>query len=98
MNKIMEKTYELIDVLDKSDMIRDMGIYRDRIMRNQELSNLIRKANELDDEYAVLDIKKKLYDYEEYRGYMDNYNQVMYLVMDINSRYQGLVGQKGCHK
>ena len=49
-------------------------------------------------EYAVLDIKKKLYDYEEYRGYMDNYNQVMYLVMDINSRYQGLVGQKGCHK
>lgn len=94
----MEKTYELIDVLDKTDMIQDMVMYRDRIMRNQELSNLVRKANELEDEYAVLDIKRRLYENEDYRGYMDNYNQVMYLVMDINSRYQKLIGKGRCHR
>ena len=98
MNKIMECTYELIDELDKSDIIRDIAIYKNNIMNNKGLSDLIDKGNNCDDEYLVKDIKKKLYEYEDYGGYMDCYNKLMYIVMDINHRFNELVSVKNCHK
>lgn len=98
MNKIMECTYDLIDELDKSDVIRDIAIYKNNIMNNKELRDLIDKGNNCDDEYLVRDIKKKLYEYEDYRGYMDCYNKLMYIVMDINSGFNKLVSVKNCHK
>lgn len=98
MNKIMECTYDLIDVLDNSDVIRDITMYKDRIMNNGEIRELIDKGNSCCDEYLLMDIKKKLYEYDDYKGYMDCYNKLMFLVMDINSRFNKLIDCKGCHK
>ena len=44
MNKIMEKTYELIDVLEDSELMKDIGMYRERIESNRELSELIKRG------------------------------------------------------
>lgn len=98
MNKIMEKTYELIDVMEKSDLIYDIGVYRDRIIKNKELSDLIKEGNFTSDEYMLLDIKRKLYKYNDYKNYIDKYNELMYIVMDINYRYNKLLGKGGCFK
>lgn len=98
MNKIMECTYELIDELDKSDVIRDITMYKDKIMNNKELRDLIDRGNSCEDEYIIRDIKKKLYEYDDYKGYMECYNKLMYMVMDINNRFNELVSVKGCHK
>lgn len=97
MNEIMQKTYELIDVLEESELICDMEMYRDRVMNNANLSELIRKGNSTNDEYVLLDIKRKLYSNKDYKGYMDKYNELMYLVMDINYRYSKLLGKGRCH-
>ncbi len=97
MNDIIKKTYELIDVLEESDLIRELGVYRDRVMNNQELVNLVDEGNRVDDEYVMLDIKRRLYRNSDYRNYMDRYNQLFYLVMDINYRYHKLLGKRGCH-
>ena len=98
MNEIMKKTYELIDVLEDSEMIRDMGMYRDRIIRNEELSKMVYQGNHTDDEYVLLDLKRKLYRNKDYKGYMDQYNQLMHIVMDINYRYSKLLGKGRCHR
>ena len=98
MNEIMEKTYELIDILECSDIIGDLVFYRDRIINNSELQSLIHEGNSNVDSYMKMDIKRRLYKDKDYQGYMDKYQELMYLVMDINSRYQKVIGKGSCHR
>lgn len=98
MNEIMEKTYALIDELDKSDIIKDITFYKERIMNNDKIRELVSKGNNTDDEYIIREIKQKLYTYDDYKNYMDNYNKLMYIVMDINNRLNKLINNKSCHK
>ena len=97
MNEIMEKTFELIDALEESDLIKELDKYKRRISSNESLSKLIKEGNTTSDKYMLLDIKRRLYKDNDYKNYMDSYNKLMYIVMDINSRYNKLLG-KGCCK
>ena len=98
MNEIMKKTYELIDVLEESDLISELTNYKEKIINNLELSKLISMGNSTKDEYLLLDIKRKLYKNSDYKNYMDKYNELMYIVININSRYNKLLGKGSCFK
>lgn len=98
MNEIMKKTYELIDVLENSDLIREFEVCKDRIKDNEEILELVQRGNIENDEYVLLDIKRKLYSNDDYKAYMNRYNELMYLVMDINARYGRLLGKGSCYK
>lgn len=98
MNEIMEKTYLLIDELDKSDIIKNITFYKERIISNEEIRELVDKGNNSNDEYVIRDIKKKLYEYLDYKEYMDNYNKLMYIVMDINNRFNKIIDSKNCYR
>ena len=98
MNKVMEKTYLLIDELEKSDIIKNITIYKEKIINNQEIQELINKGNKETNDYIISDIRKKLYKYNDYKNYMDNYNKIMYIVMDINSRLNKITNNKNCYK
>lgn len=98
MNEIIMKTYELIDVIDDSDIIRNLEVYKNRILNNHELCELIKKANSSNDDYLIMDIKKKLYKNDDYKGYMDNYNKLFYIVMSINKKYKSYIKDKGCFR
>ena len=93
---IMEKTYELIDVLDSSSLIKDLAYYKNKILSNRELCSLIDKGNKEKDEYVLMSIKRDLYKYLEYREYMRLYNELSFIVMDINSRYKALFNDRMC--
>lgn len=97
MNEIMIKTYELIDVLDSSKLILDLVKYRDIILNNKDLRKLINEGNNTNDEYLLLDIKRRLYKNSDYKNYMDKYNELMYIVMNINQRYNKLLGKGSCN-
>lgn len=98
MNEIMIKTYELIDALENSELISELSLYKDRISKNDSLQELIKKGNSTDDDYLLLDIKRRLYKDSDYKGYMDRYNELMYIVLKINRRYNELLGKGGCFK
>lgn len=98
MNEIIEKTFELIDVLEESSIIKDITYYKDRILRNDDLRHLIDKGNSSDDKYLVMDVKRKLYKNKDYEGYMKAYNELMYIVMIINDRYKKLLGKGSCFR
>ncbi len=99
MNNIMTKTYELIDVLDSSDIIKNIELYKNRVLSNNELLELINKGNDNSiDKYALMDIKHRLYKNSDYKNYIDNYNKLFYIVMDINNRFNKLTSDKVCHK
>ena len=92
----MEKTFELIDCLDNSDIICNIDICKKKIDSNKELKELIQKGKNSEDKYLLMDIKNRLYKYPEYRDYMHYYNELMYIVMDINSRYKKIIGKGSC--
>ena len=85
MHKIMEKTFELIDVIDDSEMMKELEEYKSQVLENKEIQELLKVGNNTSIEYEQLEIKKKLYEYPEYRGYMKYYDELMFLVMEINS-------------
>lgn len=93
---IMNKTYELIDVLDTSSLIKDLTIYKEKIFGNKKLCNLIDSGNREEDKYVLMSIKKELYEYFEYREYMRLYNELNFIVMEINSRYKDLFSERRC--
>ena len=84
MHKIMEKTFELIDVIDDSEMMKELEEYKSQVLENKEIQELLKVGNNTSIEYEQLEIKKKLYEYPEYRGYMKYYDELMFLVMKIN--------------
>ena len=93
---IIYKTYELIDVLDNSSLMKDLVCYKNKILNNRELCELIEKGNMEKDEYILMSIKISLYKYEEYKKYNELYNELNYIVMNINSRYRALFNERMC--
>ena len=87
MHKIMEKTFDLIDAMNESEMIKELEKYKRQVLENKEIQELLKVGNSTSIEYEQLEIKKKLYEYPEYRGYMKYYDELMFFVMKIN---QGL--------
>ncbi len=98
MHDVMKKTYEFLDCLDQSDIIKNLEIYKNKIEKNLEIKKLIQLGNCTKDKYELLDIKNQLYKFDDYQGYISSYNELMYLVMDINSRYKKLIGKGRCFK
>ena len=88
MHKIMEKTFELIDAMDESEMMKELEKYKGQVLENKEIQELLKVGNSTSIEYEQLEIKKKLYEYPEYRGYMKYYDKLMFLVMEINSYFK----------
>ncbi len=93
---IINKTYELIDELDSSSLIKDLICYKNKILENRELCELINKGNKEKDEYVLMSIKRDLYKYEEYKRYNELYSELKFIVMDINSRYKALFNERMC--
>ncbi len=94
MNEVMDKTFKLLDALDDSDIIKNITLYKNKIINNNEIQELLKKGKDIKDDYELMDIKRKLYKYPEYVSYMKYYNELMYIVIDINSRFKKVTGNK----
>ena len=88
MHKVIEKTFELIDVIDDSEMIKSLEKYKKQVLENKEIQELLNLGNNTSIEYEKLEIKKKLYEFPEYKGYMKYYDELMFLVMKINQGFK----------
>lgn len=98
MNNIIEKTYSLIDAIDNSDIIKNITQYKEKILNNKEIQLLLDKANNTTDDYILYDIKKKLYKYNDYKKYMHYYNELNYIIIDINSRFKKIININICNR
>lgn len=94
MNNIIKKTYELIDTLDNSSLIKELSYYKDKIINDKYILNLINEYNNSDNDEEKINIKKELYDNINYKKYMENYNKLNYIIMDINNRFKKITNTK----
>ena len=97
MNKIIEKTYELLDILDDSDIINNLVYYKDKIIDNKDILNLVNRFNNSFYDIEMVNIKKELYKNKDYKNYIDNYYKLNSVVIKINNRYKKLLGTRMCN-
>lgn len=98
MDNVIEKTKNLIEVFEESDLIKNLDYYKKIVLDNQELLELINKYNTSNDDYEKVSLKVKINSYKEYKEYMKYYNELFYYVMDINKRFKKYTDVRGCHK
>ena len=98
MDNVIEKTKNLIEVFEESDLIKSLDHYKKIVLDNQELLELINKYNTSNDDYEKVSLKVKINSYKEYKEYMKYYNELFYYVMDINKRFKKYTDVRGCHK
>ncbi len=94
MHKVIEKTYELIDVMDNSDMVRNIKSSKKKLLLDRKF---IRKIASVQEDMSI-DNKKMLYDNVYYKMYMDNYYELQLIILDINKRINSILGNKECHR
>lgn len=97
MNEVIIKTKNLIDAFEKSEMINNLEHYKNLVISNKELLNLINKYNNSSEDYEKLLLKEKIYKYPEYSNYMKYYNELFYYVLKINNRFKKYTNIKGCN-
>lgn len=98
MDNVIEKTKNLIEVFEESDLIKNLDHYKKIVLDNQELLELINKYNTSNDDYEKVSLKVKINSYKEYKEYIKYYNELFYYVMDINKRFKKYTDVRGCHK
>ena len=98
MDNVIEKTKNLIEVFEESDLIKNLDHYKKIVLDYQELLELINKYNTSNDDYEKVSLKVKINSYKEYKEYMKYYNELFYYVMDINKRFKKYTDVRGCHK
>ena len=98
MDNVIEKTKNLIEVFEESDLIKNLDHYKKIVLDNQELLELINKYNTSNDDYEKVSLKVKINSYKEYKEYMKYYNELFYYVMEINKRFKKYTDGRGCHK
>ena len=70
MDNVIEKTKNLIEVFEESDLIKNLDHYKKIVLDNQELLELINKYNTSNDDYEKVSLKVKINSYKEYKEYI----------------------------
>ncbi len=96
MDDVIKRTKELIQVLDGSDLIRNLERYKARIMVKKNLLELIYKYNNSFDDYEKLSLKKEIFKDNDYKEYMKYYNELLYYVLKINHKFKSYIKERSC--
>ena len=96
MNKVIEKTNDLIKAFEDSDLIKNLEHYKGKIIVNDNLMNLIKKYNNSSDNYEKMAIKKEIYLNNDYSNYMKYYNELFYYIMMINKKFKEYTDVRSC--
>ena len=96
MDNVILKTKKLIEVFDSSELIKNLDYYKNKVINNKEIMNMINKYNNSNDEYEKISIKKDIYKFNDYNLYMKYYNELFYYVLTINNKFRSFTNERGC--
>ena len=96
MDNVILKTKQLIEVIDSSELIKNLDYYKNKVILNSEIMTMIDKYNNSNDDYEKISLKEKIYKYEDYNSYMKYYNELFYYVLKINGMFKKYTSDGGC--
>ena len=95
MDNVIDKTKNLIDVIESNELIKNLDYYKNKVIINNDIMNLITKYNSSNNDYERISLKEKIYKYEDYNMYMKYYNELFYYILKINNMYKNFTNERG---
>lgn len=87
MSEIILATYNFLDALDDSYIIKNITKYKNRLLDNKDILSKINNIKKDNNESLLLG-RREIYENRDYRMYMKYYNELFMLVMEINNKYK----------
>lgn len=94
MDNIITSTYNFLDALDNSEMIKNLTTSKKNLESNNHILSLVKEYNKESSPENKLKIKKELYLNNDYRMYMNCYNELSFLTLKINKQYKKYTNTK----
>lgn len=88
MSDIISKTYDLLDALDASELIKKLTTAKVNLNQKKSILLLIENYQR---EYNIekkIKIKQELFKDKDYKDYTDSYNELSSIILRINKQYQ----------
>ena len=87
MSEIINATYKLLDTLDNSEVIKKLTKYKLILQQDKEVLSLVKRINKEVNPKIKIDLRKKLYNNNNYKNYIDAYNELNYIILKINKKF-----------
>ena len=98
MSEITIATYDFLDALDKSDIIKNLTKYKNKLLKNKFLLKEIKETQEIKDNKIIITKRKEIYNNPDYQKYMEYYNELSLIIMKINKQYMKYTKEHTCHE
>jgi len=96
MSEIINATYKLLDTLDNSEVIKKITQYKKVLEQDKDVLSLVKKINNELDNSKKIELRKQLYNNDNYKNYMKYYNELYYIILKINQKYKQYTNTKEC--
>ena len=93
MNEIIEETYNLLDSLEKSPLLKGIKSLKESLIKDNSLLKDIELVRQLEDPK----IKKKLYENPNYLEYNKLINELNHKIIYINHNLKNLIKNGKCN-
>lgn len=87
MGEIIEATYKFLDNLDKTDLIKNLTYYKQKLEKNSNILSLVSRYNKESELNKKILLKKELFKNSDYQNYMLYYNKLSFIILTINKQY-----------
>ena len=88
MGEIINATYNFLDSLDNSDIIKNITKYKKNLLNNKKILSEINKLKKEKDDNKLIIGRKEIYSNNDYKMYMKYYNELSLIIMQINNNYK----------
>ena len=98
MSEITIATYYFLDALDKSETIKNLTKYKNKLLKNNLLLKDIKETQKEKDNKILITKRKEIYSNPDYQMYMKYYNELSMIIMRINKQYMKYTKEHNCHE
>ena len=99
MGEIINATYNFLDTLDNSSLIKNLTIYKQKLLKDKKVLSLINEIKNEHNPDKLITKRKLLYQDNNYKMYMKYYNELSLIILKINHKYHKYTNTKehNCH-
>ena len=88
MTDIIEATYNFLDTLDNSKLIKNLTKYKNNLLNNKTILKEIDDLKKETDNKVIISKRKELFNNYDYKMYMKYYNELSLIILKINKKYK----------
>ena len=94
MSEIITATYNFLDSLESSKLIKDLTKYKNKLLSNQDLLSQIAELKKETDSTKIIAKRKEIYRNKDYCEYIKRYNELSFIILKINKKYHDYTNTK----